>query len=56
MNKKIFKNNIFIYFKTNMKYECIECMFMTELKSNYIRHLTTKKHYNNMETKKQQHL
>jgi hypothetical protein len=32
-------------------YECIECNYNTRLKGDYIRHLSTKKHHKNMETK-----
>ncbi len=32
-----------------MKYECVNCLFNTDLKPNYIRHIYTKKHTRNME-------
>jgi hypothetical protein len=32
-----------------MKYECTHCLFYTDLKPNYIRHISTKKHKRNME-------
>ena len=31
-----------------MKYECKVCLFYTDLKPNYIRHISTKKHKRNM--------
>ena len=31
-----------------MKYECDKCLFYTNLKSNYIRHISTKKHNKNL--------
>ena len=30
-----------------MKYECKDCLFYTDLKPNYIRHISTKKHKRN---------
>ena len=33
-----------------MKYECKNCQFYTDLKANYIRHISTKKHKRNMGT------
>ena len=33
-----------------MKYECKHCLFYTDLKANYIRHISTKKHKRNTVT------
>ena len=50
------KKRIFLIFKKLiynlnigiMKYECKTCLFYTDLKPNYIRHISTKKHKRNM--------